>query len=508
MVLNDLSSQLTSALRSLQKAASSLNEEDDEPLEECLKEIAKALLQADVNVKYVSKLRQSIRTQMKLYEGAAINRHKTVRKLVFDELVKLLTPSRAPRTLTKGRSNVVMFVGLQGSGKTTSCTKYALYYQRRGWKVALVCADTFRAGAFDQLRQNATKALIPFYGSHTITDPVQVASEGVELFKEERYDLIIVDTSGRHKQELALFDEMKQVRQWGSGEADDVIFVMDSHIGQACSAQAAAFSNAVDVGSVIITKLDGHAKGGGALSAVAATDSPIIFIGTGEHLDDFERFEVKGFVGRLLGMGDLAGLADSIANAVDIDEQKKTMERLQAGKAFTLRDLYSQLQAVMNMGSMSKMLSMLPGMGGSSLPTMSDEASVKRIKRFLVMMDSLTAAEMDSAKPITEGTRIMRISRGSGSHPYAVIELIEEHKKMQKMLQRMGKTGLLSKAGDLTNMVRNPQQVISKLKASVDHDTLAKMGGAENFFSMMKEMEQNEEMQALSKKLSSGSKKR
>ncbi|KAF4727511.1 hypothetical protein FOZ62_023083 [Perkinsus olseni] len=460
MVLNDLSSQLTSALRSLQKAASSLNEEDDEALEECLKEIAKALLQADVNVKYVSKLRQSIRTHMKLYEGTAINRHKTVRKLVFDELVNLLTPSRPPRKLTKGRSSVVMFVGLQGSGKTTSCTKYALFYQRRGWKVALVCADTFRAGAFDQLRQNATKARIPFYGSHTITDPVQVASEGVALFKEERYDLIIVDTSGRHKQESALFDEMKQVSD--AVKPDDVIFVMDSHIGQACSTQATAFSSAVDVGSVIITKLDGHAKGGGALSAVAATDSPIIFIGTGEHLDDFERFEVKGFVGRLLGMGDLAGLADSIANAVNIDEQKETMERLQAGKAFTLRDLYSQLQAVMNMGSMSKMLSMIPGMGGNANAMMSDEASIKRVKGFLVMMDSLTSAEMDAVKPIYEGSRIMRISRGSGHHPYAVIELIEEHKRMQKMLQRMGKTGLLSKAGDLTNMVRNPQQVISK----------------------------------------------
>ncbi|KAF4724818.1 hypothetical protein FOZ63_013905, partial [Perkinsus olseni] len=178
-----------------------------------------------------------------------------------------------------------------------------------------------------------------------------------------------------------------------------------------------------------------------------------------------------------------------------------TMERLQAGKAFTLRDLYSQLQAVMNMGSMSKMLSMIPGMGGNANAMMSDEASIKRVKGFLVMMDSLTSAEMDAVKPIYEGSRIMRISRGSGHHPYAVIELIEEHKRMQKMLQRMGKTGLLSKAGDLTNMVRNPQQVINKLKASVDHDTLARMGGAENFFNMLKEMEQNEEMQALSKKL-------
>nr|GMD19665.1 signal recognition particle 54 kDa protein 2 [Ipomoea batatas] len=193
-----------------------------------------------------------------------------------------------------------MFVGLQGSGKTTTCTKYAYYHQRKGWKPALVCADTFRAGAFDQLKQNATKAKIPFYGSYTESDPVKIAVEGVERFKKENCDLIIVDTSGRHKQEAALFEEMRQVSE--ATKPDLVIFVMDSSIGQAAFDQAQAFKQSVAVGAVIVTKMDGHAKGGGALSAVAATKSPVIFIGTGEHMDEFEVFDVKPFVSRLLGL--------------------------------------------------------------------------------------------------------------------------------------------------------------------------------------------------------------
>ena len=158
-----------------------------------------------------------------------------------------------------------MFVGLQGSGKTTTCTKYAYSYAKKGFKSCLVCADTFRAGAFDQLKQNATKVGIPFYGSYSETDPVRIAKEGVEQFKREHYDMIIVDTSGRNMQEANLFEEMKQIE--ATIKPNDIIFVMDGSIGQAAFDQAQAFKNQVAVGGVIVTKLDGHAKGGGALSA-------------------------------------------------------------------------------------------------------------------------------------------------------------------------------------------------------------------------------------------------
>ena len=191
--------------------------------------------------------------------------------------MKLVDPGVKPYQPKKGKSNVIMFVGLQGSGKTTTCTKLAWYYQKKGWKACLVCADTFRAGAYDQLKQNATKARIPFYGSYTEADPVVIAADGAAMFKEEGFEIIIVDTSGRHYQEDALFEEMLAVSN--AVTPDNIIFVMDASIGQACEAQAKAFKEKVDVGSVVITKLDGHAKGGGALSAVAATRSPVIFIG-------------------------------------------------------------------------------------------------------------------------------------------------------------------------------------------------------------------------------------
>lgn len=204
-----------------------------------------------------------------------------------------------PYRPTKGATNVVMFVGLQGAGKTTSCCKMAAWYARKGWRVALICADTFRAGAFDQLQQNAGKARIPFYGSHEEKDAVEIVREGLLRFREEGFELIIIDTSGRHRQETELFDEMRQIA--AVAQPDNVVFVMDAAIGQAADAQARAFKAAVDVGSIIISKTDGHAKGGGAISGVAATGSPIIFIGTGEHMHDIEPFNARSFVGKMLG---------------------------------------------------------------------------------------------------------------------------------------------------------------------------------------------------------------
>lgn len=215
-------------------------------------------------------------------------------------------PGVEPPKIQKGKPNVIMFVGLQGAGKTTTIAKFANHYLRKGFKCCMVCADTFRAGAYDQLKQNATKLRCPFYGSYTEADPVRIASEGVEQFKKEKYEVIIVDTSGRHRQEEALFEEMQEIR--AAVDPQNVIFVLDATQGQAVHEQAESFHEAIDIGSVVITKLDGHAKGGGALSAVAATGAPILFLGSGEHFDDFEPFVAGSFVSRLLGMGDMTGL--------------------------------------------------------------------------------------------------------------------------------------------------------------------------------------------------------
>jgi len=303
MVLQELGGKLTAALQKMQ----SVTVISEEVLDKMLKDISAALLEADVNVKVVLQLRKAIKTRAALEEECAgANRRKLIQRAVVEELTAMVDPGVEPPKIQKGKPNVIMFVGLQGAGKTTTIAKFANHYLRKGFKCCMVCADTFRAGAYDQLKQNATKLRCPFYGSYTEADPVRIASEGVEQFKKEKYEVIIVDTSGRHRQEEALFEEMQEIR--AAVDPQNVIFVLDATQGQAVHEQAESFHEAIDIGSVVITKLDGHAKGGGALSAVAATGAPILFLGSGEHFDDFEPFVAGSFVSRLLGMGDMTGL--------------------------------------------------------------------------------------------------------------------------------------------------------------------------------------------------------
>ncbi|KAL6580987.1 hypothetical protein OROMI_006910 [Orobanche minor] len=344
MVLTQLGGTISRALQQMSNATIV----DEKVLNDCLNEITRALLHADVQLNLVSDLKINIKKIVNLDELAAgHNKRKIIQEAIFNELCEMLDPGKPSFTPKKGKTSVIMFVGLQGSGKTTTCTKYAYYHQKKGWKPALVCADTFRAGAFDQLKQNATKAKIPFYGSYTESDPVRIAVEGVERFKKENCDLIIVDTSGRHKQEAALLEEMRQVSE--ATKPDLVVFVMDSSIGQAAFVQAQAFKQSVALGAVIITKMDGHAKGGGALSAVAATKSPIIFIGTGEHNDEFEVFDVKPFVSRLLGMGDWSRFMGKIQEVVPMDQQPGLLQKLSEGIC-TLRIMYEQFQNILKVG--------------------------------------------------------------------------------------------------------------------------------------------------------------
>ena len=479
MVLAELGTKISNALQKLNRAVVI----DEAALEECLKEIVTALLQADVNVKYVAKLRENIRIQFKMQADSGTNLRKLIQTSVVKELTKMLESDKKAYVPKKGKCNVVMFVGLQGSGKTTTCAKYAHYYQKKGWKTALVCADTFRAGAFDQLKQNSTKIRVPFYGSYLETDPVQIADEGVNHFKHERYEIIIVDTSGRHKQENELFEEMKQVE--AHIKPDDIIFVMDSSIGQACYDQALAFHKAVNVGSVIITKLDGHAKGGGALSAVAATESPIIFIGLGERFDDFESFEAQSFIQRILGMGDIKKLFEVVKDAVNLEDQPKILEDIKSGK-FTLRDLQSQFHSILKLGSLNNFMSMIPGLGSSILTKGNEQESIGRIKRFLTMLDSMTSDELDGKIALIQ-SRMIRVAKGSGTKLKEVNDLIEEHKRLSKIVEKMGKMNM-GKGNDLMSMSRNPGQMMKKMQNVVDPKMLQQLGGMGNIMNMMKEM--------------------
>jgi signal recognition particle subunit SRP54 len=489
MVLGDLGDALTSAFAKLSRASTV----DEEALKATLKEISAALMKSDVNIKMVLRLRDNVLAKMLplLGEGedgapvvAVANRARLVEKSVVDELVRLLDPGREPYKLRKGKPNVVMFVGLQGAGKTTTVGKYAHYYQQRKWKVAMVCADTFRAGAFDQLKQNATRVRVPFYGSYTESDPVKIAAEGVAQFRSEGYELIIVDTSGRHKQETALFEEMEQVA--AAVQPDDVVFVMDSSIGQAAAAQAAAFKSSVPVGSVVITKLDGHAKGGGALSAVAATGSPIVFVGTGEHFEDLQPFDAHRFIGKLLGRGDIAGLAAEMKEKGILDASPDLVKRMGKGK-FSLRDLRDQFAQLMKLGPLSKVLGMMPGMGqlAQNLPAGGDA----NFKKFLVLMDSMTAAELDGEVELDEA-RARRVIRGSGSQVETFQHLMTTFKQFEKMVGGMAKQGLLkqNESALMAKMQRDPKAVMAQLAKSMDPKMLAQMGGAGNLMELMKGM--------------------
>ena len=489
MVLQELGQKLKDALNKLNKS----DNIDQKLLKEMLTTLSIALIKSDVNLHLVKKLTSNIQSKFDEIQEETGNKNLMLQKAVVKELQNMLTSKKKPYTMVRGKPNVVMFVGLQGSGKTTTCTKYANFYQKKGWKVGLVCADTFRAGAFDQLKQNATKCRIPFYGSYTEMDPVKIAEEGVSYFKKLKYEIIIVDTSGRHKQEDALFEEMKQVSAVTS--PSDIIFVMDSHIGQACHAQAEAFKKTVDIGSVIITKLDGHAKGGGALSAVAATESPIIFIGTGEHFEDFEQFNPESFIKRLLGMGDIKGLFEKVQEVVSKESQEKLAKNISKG-IFSLRDMRDQYTSVMKMGPLDKVMNMIPGMS-NIMPEGSEKEASKKMKKYLCIMDSMTDGELDGKQKIDE-SRMKRIARGSGALLIEVQLLLAEYKNFQKIVGKMG--GLVKGGGnELTEMQRNPNQFMSKLSGMLPQNLLQQMGGTGNIMNMMKEFQNLEGMSGLMK---------
>ncbi|KAI7900044.1 signal recognition particle protein [Cokeromyces recurvatus] len=488
MVLADLGRKINSAFAELTKAPVI----DEKVLDSLIKEICAALLSSDVNVRLVQKLRTNIKKSVNLNELAnGTNKKRMIEKAVMDELCHLVDPEAQPYKPVKRRTNIFMMVGLQGAGKTTTCTKIASFYQRKGWKVALVCADTFRAGAFDQLKQNATKAKIPYYGSYTETDPVAIALEGVEKFKAEKFEIIIVDTSGRHKQEIELFEEMKQISN--AVKPDTTIFVMDGTIGQAAESQAKAFKEAADFGSIIITKMDGHAKGGGAISAVAATHSPIIFIGTGEHLQDMERFEPKSFIRKVLGMHDMRDVIEQVQDTMQTTESKKLMKNIEKGQ-YSLRDMYDQFQQVAKMGPLSKLMGSIPGMSPEMMAGTEQESS-KRMKRMMCIMDSMTDEELDGDhKPFDDINRVIRVARGSGTTVHEVQEILSQYKKFADMVKTMGgKNGLMQNMptdprkmspAQMAQMGRMQQQMANMVPPHL----LQQMGGMEGLQRMARQM--------------------
>ena len=425
MALDKLSSSLTDAIKKLFKAGVV----DEAAVKELVRDIQRALLQADVNVQLVLQISKRIEEralQEKVPPG--ISRREHVIKVVYEELTRFVGDKPVPIKMEAGKRKIIMLVGIQGSGKTTHAAKLARYYQKRGLKPAMICADTFRPGAFAQLQQLAARINVPIYGDPKAKDPIKVVKEGLKQFPDK--DLIIVDTSGRHKEEKDLIKEMKDLEK--NIKPDEVIMVIDGTIGQQALVQAKTFHEATPIGAIIVTKLDGSSRGGGALSAVAATGAPIKFIGTGEKIEDVEAFIPSRFVGRLLGMGDLETLLEKVHDAEIKVPQKKAKEILSGN--FTLTDMYEQFEAVKKMGPFSKVLSMLPGMSSSNLPPEMLNTAEGRLDKWRVIIQSMTPNERENPK-LLNSSRAKRIARGSGTTEKEVKELLKQYIMMRKMLK-------------------------------------------------------------------------
>lgn len=408
---------------------------DEQAIKELVLDIQRALLQADVNVELVLGLTKRIQKRA-LEEKAqpGMGRKEHVIKIVYEELSALMgKPSEF--SVKPGGSKVVLMVGLQGSGKTTSAAKLALHFRKRGFKVGVVCADTFRPGAYEQLSQLAQQAGVEFFGDPKAKDPIKLAKEGVELFKREHLELIIIDSAGRHRREEALMEEMQQIAK--AINPDEVVLTVDGTIGQQAREQAIAFDAATDIGSILVTKLDGTAKGGGALSACAATNAPIKFIGIGEHIDDLEIFDPERFVARLLGMGDIETLLKRMKEAVRGEEMRPAeMKEVLAGK-LTLRDVYNQLETISRMGPLKKIVEMIPGLG-FALPEDQMRVGEEKLRRFRVIMQSMTAQELENPR-VLNASRIRRIARGSGTTEAEVKELLKQYELMRKVIRTLAK---------------------------------------------------------------------
>ena len=431
MALEKLGRALHGALQKLTRAT----HVDERAIKELVRDIQRALLQADINVEMVLELTKRIEKRSleeKLPSGMTRKEH--VIKIVYQELSTLMGRP-VSLELKPGQPTVLLMVGLQGSGKTTSVAKLSTHFKKRGFRVGVVCADTFRPGAYEQLNQLGAQVGVSVFGDPKAKDSVKTAKEGVERFRRENMELIIVDSAGRHRREEALMEEMTQIAK--KIKPDEVMLVIDGTLGQQAKDQAAAFKAATEIGSILVTKLDGTAKGGGALSAVAATGAPIKFIGVGEHIDDLEPFVPERFVARMLGMGDIETLLKRIEEAAVAEELKPAdMKAIMAGK-MTLRDVYEQLEMVSKMGPLKKLMQMIPGVG-MQIPDEQMRVGEEKLKKFKVIMQSMTPQELDDPS-VLNASRIKRVARGSGTSEADVRGLLKQYELMRKLIKTMVK---------------------------------------------------------------------
>jgi len=424
MVLEKLGRSLDNTIRKIRR----LPQVDKDAINALIQDLQRALLSADVKVELVFEMTENIKKEAMNTKLQKARRKDFIIKLIHDELIKILGGKPAPIRIKPGKKNVILLVGIQGSGKTTTVAKLAKYYLAKGFKVATVTSDTWRPGAYEQLVQLTEKIGVRCFGNPNEKNSIKIAVKETKKAILEAFDIIIVDTAGRHKEEKELMEEMTKIEQ--SLKPNEVILVIDGTLGQQAYSQAEEFAKATNLGSIIITKLDGTAKGGGALSACAATGVGIRFIGIGEKIDEFEEFEPIKFVGTLLGVPDIEGLIQKVQEAEVMPDQE-TIKRLMHGK-FTLEDLYEQLKSIKKVGKMKQILTM---MGAGNIPDVLKDDMEKGLEKWEVVLNSMTQVEKENPK-IIKKTRKRRISIGSGVEYSVINKMLDQYNQMKKFMKR------------------------------------------------------------------------
>jgi signal recognition particle subunit SRP54 len=401
---------------------------DKGAVEEVLRDLRRILLQSDVDNALIGELTAKIRKrclEQKIPAGLTLREH--VLKVIYEELVNLLGGKPAPLTEKKR----IMFVGLFGSGKTTSIAKLANYLKKRGMKVALVALDYHRPAAPEQLSQLGKQIGTPVY-VNADKDPYAAAKEVLEEFKKQ--DAIIFDTAGRDALDKELADELKVLGELI--KPDEVLLTIPADLGKVARVQSEEFNKLVGITGVVITKMDGTAKAGGALAAASVTGAKVKFIGTGERIGEFEVYEPERFVSRLLGLGDMQTLLEK---AKEVDIKKETAEKIIEGK-FTLQDFYEQIEAMGKMGSLSKITQLIPGFGMMKMPENAMQVQEEKLKTYKVIIQSLTREEKEDPN-IMNSSRIKRVALGSGTSESDVRELLKQYNQLKKVIKMFGGRG-------------------------------------------------------------------
>jgi signal recognition particle subunit SRP54 len=430
-----LTDKLNAAFKTL-KGQGKLSERN---IEDTLKEIRKSLLEADVNYNVAKKFLADVKQKSLGKEVMeSLTPGQQFVKLFFRELVSLMGEEWEDLNLRTAPPAVILLVGLQGSGKTTTAGKIALYLQeQRKRSPFLVPADVYRPAAIEQLKVLAGKLNVPVFDSATDMDPVDIAVKAVEQARRQALDTVIIDTAGRLHIDEPLMDEVRRIRE--KTNPVEVLLVADAMTGQDAVSVAEAFNAAVDITGVVLTKLDGDARGGAALSIKAVTGKPIKLVGVGEKLDAIEAFHPERMASRILDMGDILTLIERAERAID-EKTAADMERKMRKNEFTLEDFRNALYEIKKLGPLEDVVGMIPGIGAQMKKIKNLQPAESELKKIEAIINSMTRKERRNYK-ILNGSRRRRIAAGSGTQVQDINRLIKNYMEMQKLMKRMTQKG-------------------------------------------------------------------